>query len=300
MFVLMVVDDMTAYTQVITVEETTLTRVKAPTLPLSPVQYHQQYQDQLNNILRLYFNQIDALISQLNVGSLNTLALPQGAFFQDGVTTLSAGINNAVTTIPVVSTANFQNSGAIIIESEIITYTGKTSASFTGCTRGQYGSAAAAHSSGVYVGEAQAALAPVPLYMSQTTSSNGVALDPTDASKVVFTTAGYYNIQFSAQLLSFDNAVDNVTLWFSQNGTQVPYSAGLGTIPARISATKPATAIISWNIILPIAVNDYIQLYFASDSGKTLATTYPPGASPVHPISPSVILTATFTSALDI
>jgi len=293
---------MTAYTQVVTVEDTTLTRVKSPTLPLAPVSYHQQYQDQLNNILRLYFNQIDGLISQLRVGNLNTLALPQGAFFQDGVTTTTATISNSVTTIPVADTSKFLSPGAIIIESEIIKYTGKTATSFTGCTRGQYGSSAAAHNViGTYVGEAQAPTSPttpVALYMSDTTSSNGVALDPTDSSKVVFATAGYYNIQFSAQLLSFDNAVDNVTLWFSKNGTNIPYSAGLGTIPARISATKPATAIISWNLIVDVTANQYIQLYFASDSGNTLAVTYPPGAAPVHPISPSIILTATFTSAL--
>ena len=289
---------MTIYTKVVTVEESSLTQVKAPAIPFAPVQYQQQYQDQVNNVLRLYFNQIDTLINQLRLGNLNTLALPQGAFFQDGVTTLSAAINNSVTTIPVADTTNFQTTGAIIIDSEVITYTGKTPNSFTGCVRGQYGSTNASHLINAYVGEAQAALAPVPLYMTQTTSSNGVALDATDKSKVVFTTAGYYNIQFSVQLLSFDNAVDNVTLWFSQNGTNIPYSAGLGTIPARISATKPATAIISWNIIIPVAANDYIQLYFASDSTKTLAVTYPPGASPVHPISPSVILTATFTSAL--
>jgi hypothetical protein len=198
-----------------------------------------------------------------------------------------------------VSTAAFQNAGAIIIESEVITYTGKTTTSFTGCTRGQYGSSASAHNViGTYVGEAQDAAAPVPLFFSDTTSSNGVALDPTDRSKIVFATAGYYNIQFSVQLLSFDNAVDNVTLWFSKNGTAIPYSAGIGTIPARISASKPATAVISWNLIVDVTANQYIQLYFASDSGKTLAVTYPPGVAPVHPISPSVILTATFTSAL--
>lgn len=290
---------MTIYTKIVTTEESSLTQVKTPTLPLAPVAYHQQYQDQLNNILRLYFNEVDALISQLRLGDLNTLALPQGAFYQDGVTTTTGAISNSATTIPVVSTAGFQNTGAIIIESEIITYTGITSTSFTGCTRGQFGSTASAHNViGTYVGEVQPATAPVPLFMSATTSSNGVELDPTDASKVVFVTAGYYNIQFSVQLLSFDTAVDNVTLWFSQNGTQIPYSAGLGTIPGRISASKPATAIISWNIIIPIQANDYIQLYFASDSTKTVAVTYPPGASPVHPISPSVILTATFTSAL--
>jgi hypothetical protein len=289
---------MTAFTQVVTTEESSLTTVKSPALPLAPVEYQREYQDTLNNILRQYFNQIDALTSQLRLGLLNTLALPQGAFFQDGVTTLSANINNAVTTIPVVSTTGFQNAGALLIGAELITYTGKTATSFTGCARGQFGSSNAAHVSGVYVTEGQAATGSVALVMTETSSSNGVALDPADKSKIVFTTAGYYNIQFSAQLLSFDNAVDNVTLWFSKNGANIDYSAGIGTIPARISASVPATAIISWNIIIPVNANDFIQLYFASDSGNTLAVTYPPGTSPAHPTSPSVILTATFTSAL--
>ena len=289
---------MTAFTQVVTTEESSLTTVKSPALPLAPVEYQREYQDTLNNILRQYFNQIDALTSQLRLGLLNTLALPQGAFFQDGVTTLSANINNAVTTIPVVSTTGFQNAGALLIGAELITYTGKTATSFTGCVRGQFGSSNAAHVSGVYVTEGQAATGSVALVMTETSSSNGVALDPADKSKIVFTTAGYYNIQFSAQLLSFDNAVDNVTLWFSKNGANIDYSAGIGTIPARISASVPATAIISWNIIIPVNANDFIQLYFASDSGNTLAVTYPPGTSPAHPTSPSVILTATFTSAL--
>jgi hypothetical protein len=290
---------MTIYTKVVTTEDSSLLKTVAPALPIAPIEYQKVYHDQLNNILRLYFNQVDKLISQLRLGDLNTLALPQGAFFQDGVTTTTATISNSATTIPVANTTNFQNTGAIIIESEIITYSGKTPTSFTGCLRGQFGSTAAAHNViGTYVGEAQSATAPVPLFMSETTSSNGVALDPADKSKIVFTTAGYYNIQFSAQLLSFDNAVDNVTLWFSQNGNPIPYSAGIGTIPGRLSATKPGTAIISWNIIISINAGDYIQLYFASDSGNTLAVTYPPGTAPVHPISPSVILTATFTSAL--
>lgn len=34
---------------------------KAPNLPIAPVQYTQQYQDQVLNALRLYFNQIDNL-----------------------------------------------------------------------------------------------------------------------------------------------------------------------------------------------------------------------------------------------
>ena len=32
---------------------------KAPNLPIAPVEYNQQFQDQFSNVLRLYFNQID-------------------------------------------------------------------------------------------------------------------------------------------------------------------------------------------------------------------------------------------------
>jgi hypothetical protein len=38
---------------------------KAPNLPIAPVDYRQQYIDQLNNVLRLYFNQIDNGLSSL-------------------------------------------------------------------------------------------------------------------------------------------------------------------------------------------------------------------------------------------
>ena len=37
----------------------------APSLPLSPDEFNRQYQDQLNNILRLYFNQLQATLGQL-------------------------------------------------------------------------------------------------------------------------------------------------------------------------------------------------------------------------------------------
>jgi hypothetical protein len=38
---------------------TTILPSKAPNLPIAPVEYSQQYQDQFGNVLRLYFNQID-------------------------------------------------------------------------------------------------------------------------------------------------------------------------------------------------------------------------------------------------
>jgi hypothetical protein len=38
--------------------ETELSKIAAPSLPLATYEYDRQYQDQLNNVLRLFFNQI--------------------------------------------------------------------------------------------------------------------------------------------------------------------------------------------------------------------------------------------------
>lgn len=43
-----------------------LLRAAAPNLPLAPVDYDSRYQEQLNNVLRLYFNQLDKILAQLN------------------------------------------------------------------------------------------------------------------------------------------------------------------------------------------------------------------------------------------
>jgi hypothetical protein len=50
----------------------TLNRVAAPNLPLAPGQYDSKYQEQLNNVLRLYFNRLDNLFGQL-MASVSTL-----------------------------------------------------------------------------------------------------------------------------------------------------------------------------------------------------------------------------------
>jgi len=60
-------------------------------------------------------------------------------------TALNGAINSSVTTITVDSTVGFENVGTITIGTENITYTGKTSTQFTGCTRAADSTVAAAH-----------------------------------------------------------------------------------------------------------------------------------------------------------
>ena len=60
-------------------------------------------------------------------------------------TLLNGGIDDTVTTVTVDSTTNFEDAGTITVGSENISYTGKTSTTFTGCTRGADSTTAASH-----------------------------------------------------------------------------------------------------------------------------------------------------------
>jgi len=70
-----------------------LNKVAAPNLPLPLVEYDRVYFDQLLNVLRLYFNRIDALTTQLMTsGSIDpsNINVPNGLFFNTADQTLAA------------------------------------------------------------------------------------------------------------------------------------------------------------------------------------------------------------------
>ena len=92
-----------------------LDRVPAPNLPLAPNDYQSQYQEQLNNVLRLYFNRLDGYLEKLTASS-NTagLRVPYGAFSSDQDQTTTA--NTA--TLMTLNTTDFA-SGISINNSEI-------------------------------------------------------------------------------------------------------------------------------------------------------------------------------------
>lgn len=64
---------------------------------------------------------------------------------------LSGAINSAVTTVGLNSTTSFPAVGLVLIDNEVIKYTGISSNNLTGCTRGFDGTTAASHSSAAVV-----------------------------------------------------------------------------------------------------------------------------------------------------
>lgn len=84
------------------------------------------------------------------VGGTVTPAVPN--CFTAAASTLSTGINATATSLTVASGTNFPDAGVVLIDSEIIAYTGKSTNTLTGLTRGYNGTTAASHSAAAAVG----------------------------------------------------------------------------------------------------------------------------------------------------
>jgi hypothetical protein len=68
--------------------------------------------------------------------------------------TLSSSINTSVTSLTMASSTSFPASGTVLINNELITYTGNSGGTLSGLTRGASGTTAASHSSGATVTDA--------------------------------------------------------------------------------------------------------------------------------------------------
>ena len=75
-------------TQIVTTESLALLKTRAPALPNAPAEYSIGYQNQLNSILRLYFNSLDQLVSQLSTRKVvyTFATLPDSTVAQTGDT----------------------------------------------------------------------------------------------------------------------------------------------------------------------------------------------------------------------
>ena len=88
-----------------------LQKIAAPNLPLAQAEYGRQYQDQLNNILRLYFNLLDSSVNNvLGVNGGQYVDCPNGLFFN----TADQDITLANTAYPVVYNQTYLNNAVVL------------------------------------------------------------------------------------------------------------------------------------------------------------------------------------------
>ena len=133
--------------------------------------------------------------------------------------------------------------------------------------------------------------------LNTTDFSNGVSIA---SSKITVATAGIYNLQFSAQFQNTDNAIQDISIWLKQNGTDITGSTGFVSIPARKSASagEEAHEIIGWNYYVSMTAGQYIEIYWSTTLASVTIQNYAASTGPVRPSTQSVVATMTFVSAL--
>ena len=110
----------------------------------------------------------------------------------------------------------------------------------------------------------------------------------TGGNKIVPTTPGVYNISFSVQLSNTDTQIHDASFWYRKNGTDLPYSASILSIPNKHGGVN-GRIIFYVDIVLKLQPTDYIQLAWSATNTALSLETIPAGTIAPSPVSPSVI-----------
>ena len=112
---------------------------------------------------------------------------------------------------------------------------------------------------------------------------SGTGISIVDNSKLKVDYAGTYNIQFSAQLDKSTGSGAHIFIWFRKNGVDIPWSNSEVAIQGSL-----AEAIPSWNFIVDLVANDYIQIMYQVTNSSVYLKAVTAGTMPGIP---SVIVT---------
>ena len=131
---------------------------------------------------------------------------------------------------------------------------------------------------------------PNTLTLNNTAEAAGVSIandGSGNPTRITFTNAGVYNIQFSAQLhyTGGGGSGNTVNIWFRLNGTDIPNS----DTKITVSSNNPYS-VAAWNFISTVAAGSYIEMVYSTDNANIVFEYEAAGAS--NPAIPSLIVTA--------
>ena len=282
---------------------------KSPNLLVSPQDYDRLYQEQVNNALRIYFNQLDNTLQTLlsNDPGGAYIRFPYGAFEDTTVQTAPANTAQVIR----FNTTDYSN--GVSLGSHTAVFTG-TINDGTPPGAGTVLTVSAVTSGTIYLGMTLTggAISAGTKVVSQTSGTAGgvgayvvsvsqertsLTITGTVSSKITVTQPGIYNLQWSGQFVNEDAAIHEISVWLRQNGTDVVGSTGEVSINAKHGAFDGG-AIVSWNYLVSLNANDYVELWYSTPDVDAYLTSYVAGTSPTRPTTASVIATLTFVSAL--
>ena len=133
-----------------------------------------------------------------------------------------------------------------------------------------------------------------PMLLGTTDYALGTSI--VDGSKIKVDYSGLWNIQFSSQFSNTDSQIQDISVWFRKNGTDVPASNSEFSISER-HGTIDGTLIAALNFFLPMAKDDYVQIMWRASNVSVSLQNIPAQTSPTRPATPSVIATIQHVSS---
>ncbi len=125
---------------------------------------------------------------------------------------------------------------------------------------------------------------PIPMKLNTVISQRQITV--IDGSKIKVTTAGTYNVQFSAQMFHSANDATTAEIWLRVNGNDLAASNTVFTF-----ARKDDKYVAAWNFMIDLAANDFFQLMWYSIDSTVAIVNVPESLAPARPSVPSLILT---------
>lgn len=124
--------------------------------------------------------------------------------------------------------------------------------------------------------------------------SEGVTL--ASGSRITAGYSGLYNLQFSAQFVNTDSAIQDVDVWFRKNGSDIANSNSRFSVPNRHGSVD-GHLIAGLNFFVALEKNEYVEIMWATTSTTVSIQQLPTQTSPTRPATPSVIATMSYLSS---
>lgn len=130
----------------------------------------------------------------------------------------------------------------------------------------------------------------VPKVLTINTVDQSRSISVVDGSKITFSKAGTYNIQYNIQAVNADNAQWDVSVWLKVNGVNHPDSNSIFTVPARKTSSIYGKLILSSPVPVDVVAGDYVEILAHTESSLVTIKTIPEDAVNGIPRTPSVII----------
>jgi len=138
------------------------------------------------------------------------------------------------------------------------------------------------------VGAANTAYA---MTLDTTDYSNGITLS--NSSRMNVKNTGIYNFQWSGQFENTDSQDHDARTWIKINGTNLTGSTGFFAIPSKHGSVN-GHGLTGWNYYLSLNANDYVELWWETDSTAVSLQAYAAGTN--YPSTASLITTMNYIS----